>query len=78
MVEESRKPFLRQVWRDHSPSSWHKLVGTLINRQEWVFLCSQYESTKKPLERLIINPGAFAAIPNVEDKDFERLKDELM
>lgn len=77
MIDESRKPFLRQVWKDHPPSSWHKLVGTLISRQEWEFLSQAYISTKKPAERTIINPGAFNAVPNIEDLDFERLKNEM-
>ena len=77
MVEESRKPFLRQVWKDHKPNEWHKLVGTLITRPEWVFLCQTHLSTKKTAEPPIAERGAFNATPNVAEQD-EKATNQLI
>lgn len=77
MIDEARKPTLREIWRTHKPSEWHRLVGSLITRQEWEYLCTQYQMTKKKTERPIINPSGFTATPNVADDDIKRLEQEL-
>ena len=50
MIEESRKPFLREVFAKHKPSQWHKLVDTDITRQEWMWLCQQWHVYTKNKE----------------------------
>lgn len=55
MIAEDRKPHLRQIWKDHKPSTWHTLIGTSISREEWLFLCDMWSKRTKPLKS---NPTA--------------------
>lgn len=74
MVEESRKPYLRQVWKDFKPHEWHRLISSKdITREEWQFLCFMWEKTHPIKKHAITNPDAFTATPNVADDDIKRL-----